>query len=97
MGPSGQNVIIEVPGGPPIVTKDGVTVARSLDLRDRNMNLGAQIIKEAASRTCDDAGYGTITATVLTHANFYRRPFVSYQEIIAGQKSELECLGRWLL
>ena len=45
MGPSGQNVIIEVPGAPPIVTNDGVTVARSIDFRDRNMNLGAQIIK----------------------------------------------------
>ena len=70
MGPSGQNVIIEVPGAPPIVTKDGVTVARSIDFRDRNMNLGAQIIKEAASRTCDAAGDGTTTATVLTHAIF---------------------------
>lgn len=70
MGPSGQNVIIEVPGAPPIVTKDGVTVAKSIDLRDRNMNLGAQIVKEAASRTCDTAGDGTTTATVLTHAIF---------------------------
>ena len=70
MGPSGQNVIIEVPGAPPIVTKDGVTVARSIDFRDRNMNLGAQIVKEAANRTCDSAGDGTTTATVLTHAIF---------------------------
>jgi chaperonin GroEL len=70
MGPSGQNVIIEVPGAPPVVTKDGVTVARSIDFRDRNMNLGAQIIKEAASRTCDAAGDGTTTATVLAHAIF---------------------------
>lgn len=70
MGPSGQNVIIEVPGAPPIVTKDGVTVAKSIDFRDRNMNLGAQIVKEAASRTCDAAGDGTTTATVLTHAIF---------------------------
>ena len=70
MGPSGQNVIIEVPGAPPIVTKDGVTVARAIDFRDRNMNLGAQIVKEAASRTCDAAGDGTTTATVLTHAIF---------------------------
>jgi chaperonin GroEL len=70
MGPSGQNVIIEVPGAPPIVTKDGVTVAKSIDFRDRNMNLGAQIVKEAASRTCDTAGDGTTTATVLTHAIF---------------------------
>lgn len=70
MGPSGQNVIIEIPGSAPIVTKDGVTVARAIDFRDRNMNLGAQIVKEAASRTCDAAGDGTTTATVLTHAIF---------------------------
>lgn len=70
MGPAGQNVIIEQPDGPPVVTKDGVSVARSINLRDRNMNLGAQIVKEAASRTCDTAGDGTTTATVLTHAIF---------------------------
>jgi len=70
MGPSGQNVIIEVPGAPPVVTKDGVTVARSLNFRDRNMNLGAQIIKEAASRTCEAAGDGTTTSTVLAQSIF---------------------------
>ena len=70
MGPSGQNVIIEMPGSPPIVTKDGVTVAKSLNFRDRNMNLGAQIIKEAASRTCDAAGDGTTTSTVLAQSIF---------------------------
>ena len=70
MGPSGQNVIIEMPGMPPIVTKDGVTVARAINFRDRNMNLGAQIIKEAASRTCDAAGDGTTTSTVLAQSIF---------------------------
>lgn len=70
LGPRGNNVVIEQQGGPPLVTKDGVTVARSINLRDKFANLGAQIVKEAASRACDVAGDGTTTATVLTHAIF---------------------------
>jgi chaperonin GroEL len=70
LGPRGNNVVIEVPGHPPIVTKDGVTVAKAINLRNRYANLGAQIVKEAASRACDVAGDGTTTATVLTHAIF---------------------------
>lgn len=70
LGPRGNNVVIEVPGCPPIVTKDGVTVAKAINLRDKYANLGAQIVKEAASRACDVAGDGTTTATVLTHAIF---------------------------
>lgn len=68
MGPRGRNVIIEQTGQHPILTKDGVTVARSINLSDRVANLGAQMIKEAASRTADEAGDGTTTATVLTQA-----------------------------
>ena len=68
MGPRGRNVIIEQPGQHPILTKDGVTVARAINLRDRVANLGAQMAKEAASRTADEAGDGTTTATVLTQA-----------------------------
>jgi chaperonin GroEL len=68
MGPRGRNVIIEQPGQHPILTKDGVTVARAINLRDRVANLGAQMIKEAASRTADEAGDGTTTSTVLTQA-----------------------------
>jgi len=68
MGPRGKNVIIEQPGGPPHLTKDGVTVARCINLRDKYKNLGVQIVKEAASRTADTAGDGTTTATVLCHA-----------------------------
>ena len=70
LGPRGNNVVIEQHGGPPLVTKDGVTVARSINLRDKFANLGAQIVKEAASRACDVAGDGTTTATVLTHSIF---------------------------
>jgi chaperonin GroEL len=70
MGPSGQNVIIESAEGPPILTKDGVTVARSINLKDSYKNLGVQLIKEAASRTAEVAGDGTTTATVLSQALF---------------------------
>jgi len=70
LGPGGMNVVIEQVGGPPIVTKDGVTVARAVNLRGKYENLGAQIIKEAASRACEIAGDGTTTATVLTHSLF---------------------------
>jgi len=70
MGPKGQNVVIETPGDYPILTKDGVTVARSVNLKDRFANLGVQMAKEAASRTAESAGDGTTTATVLTQAIF---------------------------
>jgi chaperonin GroEL len=70
MGPRGRNVLIENPGNHPILTKDGVTVAKSINLRDKVANLGVQMIKEAASRTAEEAGDGTTTATVLTQAMF---------------------------
>lgn len=68
MGPRGRNVIIEQRGQHPILTKDGVTVAKAINLPDRVANLGAQMIKEAAARTAEEAGDGTTTATVLTQA-----------------------------
>ena len=68
MGPRGRNVVIEQPGQHPVLTKDGVTVARAVNLRDSFSNLGVQMIKEAASRTADVAGDGTTTATVLSQA-----------------------------
>ena len=70
MGPSGQNVVIENQDAAPTLTKDGVTVARSINLRDKYENLGVQIVKEAASRTAEMAGDGTTTATVLSQAFF---------------------------
>ena len=70
MGPRGQNVVIERPGLPPHVTKDGVTVAKSINLRSRYPNLGVQMVKEAASRTAELAGDGTTTATVLARSIF---------------------------
>ena len=65
MGPRGQNVLIERDAGPPHLTKDGVTVAQAIDLRDRFENLGAQLVKEAAQRSAEIAGDGTTTSTVL--------------------------------
>jgi len=70
MGPRGRNVVIERVNATPILTKDGVTVAQSINLKDRFPNLGVQMIKEAASRTADVAGDGTTTATVLSQAIF---------------------------
>ena len=70
MGPKGQNVVIEHPGGVPHLTKDGVSVAKSINLRDKFRNLGVQMVKEAASKTADVAGDGTTTATVLAQSIF---------------------------
>ena len=68
MGPKGRNVVIERRGATPILTKDGVTVARVINLKDKFQNLGVQMIKESAARTADVAGDGTTTATVLAQA-----------------------------
>ena len=70
MGPKGKNVLIERPGMHPIVTKDGVTVAKAINLSGQFENLGVQIIKEASSRTAEEAGDGTTTATLLAYTIF---------------------------
>ena len=70
LGPKGRNVVIEKSWGSPVVTKDGVTVAKEVVLRDRFENMGAQMVKEVASKTSDVAGDGTTTATVLAQAIF---------------------------
>jgi len=68
LGPKGRNVIIEKKFGAPHITKDGVSVAREVELEDAFQNMGAQLVKEVASKTGDDAGDGTTTATVLAQA-----------------------------
>ena len=68
LGPKGRNVIIDKKFGAPHITKDGVTVAKEIELADAAENLGAQLVKEVASKTGDQAGDGTTTATVLTQA-----------------------------
>jgi chaperonin GroEL len=70
LGPKGRNVVIEKSWGSPTVTKDGVTVAKEIDLPDHFENLGAQMVREVASKTSDVAGDGTTTATVLAQAIF---------------------------
>ncbi|MCI5151000.1 MAG: molecular chaperone GroEL, partial [Candidatus Electrothrix sp. MAN1_4] len=68
LGPKGRNVLIEKSFGAPVITKDGVTVAKEIDLKDKFENMGAQMVKEVASKTSDVAGDGTTTATVLAQA-----------------------------
>jgi chaperonin GroEL (HSP60 family) len=70
LGPRGRNVVLEKSWGAPTVTKDGVTVAKEIELADRFENMGAQMVKEVASKTSDVAGDGTTTATVLARALF---------------------------
>src|SRR5713101_6200740 len=68
LGPRGRNVVIEKSWGSPTVTKDGVTVAKEIELENKFENMGAQMVKEVASKTSDVAGDGTTTATVLAQA-----------------------------
>src|SRR5690349_18878377 len=68
LGPKGRNVVIEKSFGAPTITKDGVTVAKEIELADKFENMGAQMVREVASKTSDVAGDGTTTATVLAQA-----------------------------
>ena len=81
LGPKGRNVILDKKYGAPTITKDGVTVAKEIELRDPYENMGAQMVREAASKTSDMAGDGTTTATVLTQA-IYR---VGLKNVTAGR------------
>ncbi len=80
LGPRGRNAVIDKSWGGPTVTKDGVTVAEEIDLIDKNENLGAKLVREAASKTSKIAGDGTTTATVLTEALFRE----AYKNLAAG-------------
>jgi chaperonin GroEL len=80
LGPKGRNVSLEKKWGPPTVTKDGVTVAKEIELEDKFENIGAQMVKEVASKTSDVAGDGTTTATVLAQAIFRE----GYKNVTAG-------------
>jgi chaperonin GroEL len=71
LGPKGRNVVIEKSFGSPVITKDGVTVAKEIELEDKFENMGAQMVKEVASKTSDVAGDGTTTATILAQAIFH--------------------------
>jgi chaperonin GroEL len=80
LGPKGRNVVIDKKFGSPTITKDGVTVAKEIDLRDPVENMGAQMVREVASKTSDTAGDGTTTATVLAQA-IYRE---GAKNVVAG-------------
>src|SRR6187551_3841997 len=68
LGPKGRNVVLDKSYGAPRITKDGVTVAKEIELEDKFENMGAQLVREVATRSSDEAGDGTTTATVLAHA-----------------------------
>lgn len=68
LGPKGRNVVLDKSFGAPVITKDGVSVAREIELEDKFENMGAQMVKEVASKANDAAGDGTTTATVLAQA-----------------------------
>ena len=80
LGPKGRNVVIDKKFGSPTITKDGVTVAKEIDLKDPLENMGAQMVREVASKTSDTAGDGTTTATVLAQA-IYRE---GAKNVVAG-------------
>ena len=69
LGPKGRNVVLERSFGAPTITKDGVSVAKEIELKDKFENMGAQMVKEVASKTSDVAGDGTTTDTVLAQSN----------------------------
>ena len=87
LGPAGQNVVIEMASGFPHVTKDGVTVAKSIVSSDRYENLGMQIIKQASTSTAENAGDGTTSSTVLAHSFFH-----AGKKLIAANYDKTRCL-----
>ena len=92
LGPRGRNVVIQKSFGSPTVTKDGVTVAKEVELKDAYENMGAQMVKEVASKTSDVAGDGTTTATVLAEAIFEE----GLKNVAAGRaRSASRTASRW--
>jgi len=83
LGPRGRNVIIQKSFGSPTVTKDGVTVAKEIELKDKEQNLGAQLVKEVASKTSDTAGDGTTTATIMAESIFKE----GLKSVVAGSNA----------
>ena len=92
LGPSGRNVILDKKFGSPTITKDGVTVAKEIELEDPYENMGAQLVREVASKTSDVAGDGTTTATILAESNLPRRNAKRYRrrksDVVAARNRE---------
>jgi chaperonin GroEL len=86
LGPKGRNVVLEKKFGAPQITKDGVTVAKEIELSDPYQNMGAQMVKEVASKTSDNAGDGTTTATVLAQSMIS----VGLKNVTAGADPQLD-------
>ena len=98
LGPRGRNAVLDKSWGGPTVTKDGVTVAEEIELSDKNENMGAQLVKEAASKTSDKAGDGTTTSTVLAEALFQgglRRVAAGIEAngLVRGMKKAVEAVA----
>src|ERR1700744_1124697 len=89
LGPKGRNVILQKSFGSPIVTKDGVTVAKEIELEDKYENMGARMVREVASKTSDVAGDGTTTATVLAEAIYNE----GLKAVVSGVNPMLMKLG----
>src|SRR5688500_18023214 len=97
LGPRGRNAVIDKGWGAPTVTKDGVTVAEEIELEDRYENMGAKLVREAASKTSDAAGDGTTTATLLAHAICeegmkYLTAGANHAELIRGIRAATQAL-----
>src|SRR5256884_9006820 len=91
LGPKGRNVVLDRKFGAPTITKDGVTVAKEIEPQDPLENMGAQMVREVASKTSDVAGDGTTTATVLAQAIFREGVRTRSEERRVGK----ECRSRW--
>ena len=100
LGPKGRNVVLEKSFGAPRITKDGVTVAKEIELEDKFENMGAQMVREVASKTSNQAGDGTTTATVLAHAmvkersagfNIFQSAGARPRGRLAYQRSKRQC------
>ena len=89
LGPKGRNVVIDKSFGAPTITKDGVTVAKEVEVEDKVENMGAQMVKEVASKTSDVAGDGTTTATVLAQeiVNQCKTRFTQIQAILEDRRA----------
>ncbi len=95
LGPKGRNVALDKRVGSPTVTHDGVTVAKEINLQNPFENMGAQLLKEAATRTNDSAGDGTATATVLAQAIGVRHPFLQSAGEVSARLRRIGSLCRF--